>query len=89
MQNHVAVRREYYGKMGCQIAVVDVGLEIHAISTDTPYLGRHCQRNTSSSLPRGMPTVVDESVEVCVRDLDGDTECKRQRLRQVQAVNLT
>jgi hypothetical protein len=29
---------------------------------------------------RGVPTVVDESVEVHVRELDGDTECKRQQL---------
>ena len=27
-----------------------------------------------------MPMVVDESVEVRMRKLDGDTECKRQRL---------
>ena len=33
-----------------------------------------------SSLPRGMPMVVDESVKVCVRELDGGTERKRQRL---------
>ena len=32
------------------------------------------------SLPRGIPTVVDESVEVRMRELDGDTEHKRQRL---------
>ena len=32
------------------------------------------------SLSRGMSTVVDESVEVHVRELDGDTECKSQRL---------
>ena len=32
------------------------------------------------SLLRGMPIVVDESVEVCVRKLDGGTERKRQRL---------
>ena len=42
-----------------------------------------CRRNTSGGLPRGMPTVVDESVEVRVRELDGDTERKRQRFRQV------
>jgi hypothetical protein len=29
---------------------------------------------------RGVPTVVDESVEVRVRELDGDIERKRQRL---------
>jgi len=40
----------------------------------------YCRRNTSNSLPRGMPTVVDESVEVRVREPDGDTERKRQRL---------
>ena len=41
----------------------------------------YCRRNTSNSLPRGMPTVVDESVVVCVRELDGDTERKRQQFR--------
>ena len=50
----------------------------HGFSTHTPYLVRHCRRNTSGSLPRGMPTVVDESVEVHVRKPDGDTERKRQ-----------
>ena len=39
-----------------------------------------CRQNTSDSLPRRMPMVVDESVEVCVRELDGDTEHKGQRL---------
>ena len=38
------------------------------------------RRNLVDSLQRGMPTVVDESVEVRMRKLDGDTECKRQRL---------
>ena len=37
------------------------------------------------SLPRGMPTVVDESVEVRVKEPDGDTECKRQRLGRFRA----
>ena len=32
------------------------------------------------SLPRGMPMVIDELVEVHVREPDGDTECKRQGL---------
>jgi hypothetical protein len=50
---------------------------------------RHCRQNLVGSLPRGMPTVVDESVKVRVRKLDGDTERKRQRFRQVQAVSLT
>ena len=36
------------------------------ISTHTPYLMRHCRRNLIGSLTRGVPTVVDESVEVCV-----------------------
>ena len=36
--------------------------------------------NTSGSLPMGMPTVVVELVVVRVRELDGDTERKRQRL---------
>jgi len=34
----------------------------------------------TGNLPRGMPTIVDESVKVHVRELDGDTERKRQRL---------
>ena len=36
------------------------------------------RRNLVGSLPRGMPTVVDELLEVCVRKSDGDTERKRQ-----------
>jgi hypothetical protein len=36
----------------------------HEFSTHIRYLARHCRRNTAGSLPRGMPTVVDESVEV-------------------------
>ena len=32
-----------------------------------------CRQNTSGSLPRGMPTVVDESVEIRVREPDDDT----------------
>ena len=52
----------------------------HEFSTHTPYLARHYRRNTSGSLPRGMPMIVDESVEVHVRESDGDTEHKRQRL---------
>ena len=38
----------------------------HGISTHTPYLARHYQRNMVGSLPRGMPTVVDELVEMRV-----------------------
>ena len=38
----------------------------HGISTHTPYLARHYRRNMVDSLLRGMPTVVDESVEVHV-----------------------
>jgi hypothetical protein len=41
---------------------------------------RHYRRDMNSSLPRGMPMVVDESVEVRVREPDGDTERKRQQL---------
>jgi hypothetical protein len=37
----------------------------HGINTHTLYLARHCRRNMVDSLPRGMSTVVDESVEVC------------------------
>jgi hypothetical protein len=33
-----------------------------------------------SSLPRGMPTAVDESVKVRMRESDDDTEHKRHRL---------
>ena len=39
-----------------------------------------CRRNLVDSPPKGMPMVVDESVEVRVRKPDGDTERKRQRL---------
>ena len=39
-----------------------------------------CRRNQVGSLPRGLLTVVDESVEVRVKKPDGDTERKRQRL---------
>ena len=52
----------------------------HEFSTYTPYLARHYRRNLVDSLPRGMPIVVDESVEVRVREPDSDTERKRQRL---------
>ena len=52
----------------------------HEFSTHTPYLARYCRRNLIGSLPRGMPTVVDESVEVRVRKPYGDTERKRERL---------
>ena len=38
----------------------------HGIITHTPYLARHCRQNLVGSLPRGIPTVVDESVEVRV-----------------------
>ena len=55
----------------------------------TPYLARHCRRNLVGSLPKGMPMEVDESVEVHVRELDGDIERKRQRFRQVQAFGST
>jgi hypothetical protein len=34
-----------------------------------------CRRNTTDSLPRGMPVVVDESIEVRKRRIKGDTEC--------------
>jgi hypothetical protein len=52
----------------------------HGFSMHTPYLACHYRWNMSCSLPRGIPTVVDESVEVHVREPDGDTKCKRQRL---------
>ena len=52
----------------------------HEFSTHTPYLAHHCERNLVSSLPRGMPMVVDELEEVRVREPDGDIERKRQRL---------
>ena len=42
------------------------------------YVPKKSKQNLAGSLTRGMPTVVDESVEVRVRKLDGDTECKRQ-----------
>ena len=52
----------------------------HEFSTHTPYLARHCRRNLVGSLLRGMPTVVDELVDVRVREPDSDTKRKRQRL---------
>ena len=61
----------------------------HGFSTHTPYLALHYRRNLVGSLPRGMPMVVDELVEVRVRELDSDTERKRQRFRQVQAISST
>ena len=55
----------------CQFVMDDVDLEVrhlvhHGINTHTPYLAHHYRRNLVSSLPRGIPTVVDESVKVCV-----------------------
>ena len=55
----------------CRFVVDDIDLEVrhlvhHGISTHTPYLARHCRRNLVGSLPRGLPTVVDESVEMRV-----------------------
>ena len=41
-------------------------LACHEISTHTPYLACHCQQNMVGSLSRGMPMIVDESVEVRV-----------------------
>ena len=38
----------------------------HGIKTHTLDLARHYQQNMVGRLPRGMPTVVDESVEVRV-----------------------
>ena len=52
----------------------------HELSTHTPYLVCHYRQNLVGSLPRGMPMVVDESVEVLVRKPDGNTKRKRQRL---------
>jgi len=52
-------------------------LVCHEFSTHIPYLVRHYRLNLVSSLPRGMPMVVDESVEVRVREPDSDTEHKR------------
>ena len=53
----------------CRFVVDDVDLEVrhlvrHGISTHTPYLACHYQQNLVGSLPRGIPMVVDESVEV-------------------------
>ena len=52
----------------------------YGISTHTFYLTCHCQRNMFDSLSKSIPTVVHESVEVRMREPDGDTERKRQRL---------
>ena len=43
-------------------------------------LMKYCRQNLVGSLPRGMPMVVDESIEVHMRKPDGDIECKRQWL---------
>ena len=58
----------------------DSHLVHYGISMHIFYLACHCQQNMFSSLPRGIPTVVDESVEVRVREPNGVTEHKRQRL---------
>ena len=52
----------------CRFVMDDVDLEVrhlvrHGISTHTPYLACHYQQNLVGSLPRGIPMVVDESVE--------------------------
>jgi siroheme synthase (precorrin-2 oxidase/ferrochelatase) len=52
----------------------------HGFSTHTPYLARHYRQNLVGSLPKNMPTVVDELLKVREREPDGDTEHKRQRL---------
>jgi len=46
----------------------------------TPLPSASLSINLVGSLPRGMPTVVNESVEVHVRRPDGDTERKIQQL---------
>ena len=58
----------------------DSHLVHYGISMHIFYLACHCQQNMFSSLPRGIPTVVDESVEVRMRKLDDDTRRKRQQL---------
>ena len=49
----------------------------HEFSTHTPYLARHCRQNLVGSLPRDMSIIVDELVEVRVREPDSDTERKK------------
>ena len=69
-----------------ELSIVGFHLARHGIKcTPLPC----CRQNTFGSLPRGMPTVVDESMEVRVRELEGDTERKRHRFRQVQDVKST
>ena len=46
------------------------------------YVPKKSKQNLAGSLTRGMPTVVDESVEVRVRKPDGDTERVRHRLNR-------
>ena len=53
-------------------------LVCHEFSMHTPYLVCRYRQNLVGSLLSGMPMVVDESVEVRMRELDGDTERKRQ-----------
>ena len=55
----------------CRFVMDDVDLEVrhlvrHGISMHTPYLACHCRQNLIGSLLRGIPTVVDELVEVRV-----------------------
>ena len=71
----------------------DVDLEVRhlvrqGISTHTPHGGRYCRRSLVGSLPRGIPTVVDESVEVRVIRIQLVIVTQYTRFVQVQAVSL-
>jgi hypothetical protein len=67
----------------------DVDLEIHlarhGICTHNLYLARHCRWNMVGSPPRGIPTMVDWSVEVRVIKNQIVTETQDRRFIQVQA----
>ena len=58
----------------------------HGISTHISYLACHYRRNTSDNLPRDMPTVIDESVEVRVMEPDDDTERERRSDHQLDVI---
>ena len=61
-------------------------LVYHVISMHTPYVARHYRRNLVGSLLRGMPMVVDESVEVLVIGAKWRHKCRDKRFRQFQAI---
>jgi hypothetical protein len=61
----------------------------HWIRTHTSCLARHCRRNTANSLPRDMPTTIDELMEVRVIGTGRSQKTCETAIRQVQAASLT